>query len=112
MRWKRWTDSRVADLHFDDEVFLSRCAGCNAPGYTRITGDDAQKRLGEAHLPNHVKEKVGDEFYICSGCEKIFWKGPKYDAARELLIGLLQEARGTDPSPNVSATESVASTRG
>ena len=50
----------------------------------------------------YVRAQVVEQFWRCGNCEKIFWMGPKSEAAIELVSGMLARARGPSEAAGVS----------
>lgn len=92
--WVRSTDAteqvREVLRRFDllDQVRpLTRCMRCN--GILReVAKDEALARL-----PPKVSAWC-DEFYRCSSCDQVYWKGSHYDRLREKIAHLLQSEDG------------------
>jgi uncharacterized protein with PIN domain len=57
---------------------FSRCSLCNS----KLKGVSKEKI--ESRLPLKVKEHF-DEFVICGGCEKIYWKGSHFDKLKKMI---------------------------
>ena len=56
----------------DKKFFLSRCLICNS------LVEEIKKKDVENKVPEKVFEN-NDEFWYCSKCDKIYWKGSHYD---------------------------------
>jgi len=63
------------DLYSQVRPF-QRCIVCNG-----LISPVARSEV-EAQLPEKVKE-LYDEFYRCSGCAKVYWKGTHY---RDMMV--------------------------
>ena len=57
------------------------CSNCNASCYKRLQDSEVAQLTEEGALPVLTGSCV-TKFYMCMGCRKVFWKGPKYDSAR------------------------------
>lgn len=57
---------------------FTRCLSCNA------LIDPVPKAEVQARLPE-ITKSVFDEFYQCSGCEKLYWKGSHYDRMQKFI---------------------------
>ena len=71
------------DLHTQIRPFR-RCMVCNSP----IARVDKETVAGA--LPSKVRE-LHDEFYRCSGCRKVYWKGTHYHDMMEQIQSLSRE---------------------
>lgn len=67
---------------------FTRCLLCNAPIR------QAEKATVLHHLPPGTREYF-DEFYQCTGCGKVYWKGSHYERMEELISRVIREARST-----------------
>jgi uncharacterized protein with PIN domain len=68
-------------LEFTPKAFMARCSNCNASCYKRLEQEQVDKLTAEGALPVLTGISV-TKFYMCMGCRKVFWKGPKYESAR------------------------------
>jgi len=57
---------------------FSRCLNCNSPIVP------VPKSAVEDHLPE-ITKLVFDDFFQCSGCKKIYWKGSHYDRMQNFI---------------------------
>lgn len=67
----------------DKKKLLSRCSQCNSA---------AIRRVERAEIQHMVDAKVFDfvsRFWQCQDCCKVFWVGPKSDAAVQNILGLM-----------------------
>lgn len=64
---------------------FTRCLVCNA------FIQPVEKRAVMHQLPPGTKEYF-DEFYQCTGCEKVYWKGSHYGRMVELINRVIREA--------------------
>ena len=62
----------VRKAKIDEKTVLSRCSLCNTI-LSRIEKDRIEKQV-----PKRVFEN-NDEFWFCSHCNKIYWKGSHYE---------------------------------
>lgn len=62
----------LKDIHVDEKQFFSRCLLCNSP----ISLID--KEMVRDKVPERVY-KNNQEFWFCSRCNKIYWKGSHHD---------------------------------
>lgn len=67
-----------------------RCMVCNC----QI--ERAEKSAVIEELPAKVREKH-DEFYRCTGCRKVYWKGSHYQDMMDLIQNLSAPANGEQP---------------
>ncbi|KAK9830037.1 hypothetical protein WJX72_009327 [[Myrmecia] bisecta] len=81
-------------IRFDEEVVLSRCSKCNAAQFELV---EPRERV-QGWVPEHVYSRV-EEFWQCGRCRKVFWMGPRSQAAIELVGGMLSRMRTQDESP-------------
>uniref|UniRef100_A0A383WME7 Mut7-C RNAse domain-containing protein n=1 Tax=Tetradesmus obliquus TaxID=3088 RepID=A0A383WME7_TETOB len=84
--------SRHFGIRFDESTAMSRCSVCNAAAFQQIA-----RGAAEALVPPRVMEVV-EEFWQCGNCGKVFWMGPKSQAAIDLLSSLFTNGR-TVPTP-------------
>mmetsp|Transcript_13806 Transcript_13806/g.47767 ORF Transcript_13806/g.47767 Transcript_13806/m.47767 type:complete len:102 (-) Transcript_13806:85-390(-) len=68
---------------------MARCSKCNTSNYKRLTEEEIKELFDEGQIPSSCKVKVS-KYYMCMGCKKVFWKGPKYDSARVQIASVLQ----------------------
>jgi uncharacterized protein with PIN domain len=69
-------------------LLLSRCAHCNSEfGETPVPASELSTE--EFGIPPGVLERV-NEFWVCSGCKKVYWQGSMYERAMERLGEALQ----------------------
>ena len=61
---------------------FSRCIECN--GEMKIVSKNSIQ-----HLLNPLTNKYFNEFYMCTNCEKIYWKGSHYDRMKKFIEKLL-----------------------
>ncbi len=59
-------------LKIKKDKIYSRCAECNAP-IKEIEKDKIKDKVPEYTFKTH------EEFYICPGCKRIYWKGTHID---------------------------------
>jgi len=69
------------EVPFDKTKVLSRCILCNTL-IKKIKKDEIEKKV-----PPKVFEKQ-NEFWFCSKCDKIYWKGSHYEKMIEKIIKL------------------------
>jgi uncharacterized protein with PIN domain len=69
------------NLEFLKENFMCRCSGCNGRGFREASTQDI-RAAGVA--AERVQHKV-TEFWACTTCNKVFWEGPKFSSAKNLL---------------------------
>lgn len=64
-------------------TLMSRCSACNGNFYREPRRPE---QLVEGHgLPKAVLEHV-DEFWVCSSCSSVYWKGGQYKRSMDKLI--------------------------
>jgi hypothetical protein len=68
---------------------FQRCIVCNA------TISPVARSEVEAQLPAKVKE-LHDEFYRCTGCRKVYWKGTHYRDMVDRIRGYAAPGHTTD----------------
>ncbi|WIA30602.1 hypothetical protein OEZ86_000682 [Tetradesmus obliquus] len=83
--------SRHFGIGFDESTAMSRCSVCNAAAFQQIA-----RGAAEALVPPCVMEVV-EEFWQCGNCGKVFWMGPKSQAAIDLLSSLFTNGRTAKP---------------
>jgi uncharacterized protein with PIN domain len=69
---------------------LTRCLACNAP-LRRIA-----KALVEERVPRGVAEQH-DEFWACSGCGKVYWRGSHFDRMKSFAARFVESGRSQSP---------------
>eukprot|EP00882_Tetradesmus_deserticola_P016922 GHRQ01018101.1.p2 GENE.GHRQ01018101.1~~GHRQ01018101.1.p2 ORF type:complete len:206 (+),score=79.89 GHRQ01018101.1:121-738(+) len=84
--------SRHFGIRFNESTAMSRCSACNAAAFEQIT-----RATAAALVPPQVMAVV-QEFWQCGSCGKVFWMGPKSQAAIDLLSSLFSEGK-TVPTP-------------
>ncbi|KAF6257473.1 hypothetical protein COO60DRAFT_1701845 [Scenedesmus sp. NREL 46B-D3] len=84
--------SRHFGIEFDESTAMSRCSVCNAAAFEQIS-----RAAAAALVPPRVMEVV-EEFWRCGSCGKVFWMGPKSQAAIDLLSSLFTNGK-TVPTP-------------
>jgi uncharacterized protein with PIN domain len=62
--------------------FLSRCLECNSP-IVQVS----EKQIAD-RLPAHVQE-TQKEFYFCTRCERVYWKGSHFERMKTWVRDLL-----------------------
>jgi uncharacterized protein with PIN domain len=67
---------------FDSFAPFKRCLSCNSP-LQPVSKDVVIDRL----LP--LTRKYYDEFHLCTGCGKIYWKGSHYERMENFLEGIV-----------------------
>ncbi|MCK5468091.1 MAG: hypothetical protein KAI99_06280, partial [Cyclobacteriaceae bacterium] len=67
---------------------FSRCMECNGE-LGRV-----EKHMILEHLDKETRE-IFEEFYRCTSCSKIYWKGSHYERMLEMIDGLVKSI----PSP-------------
>lgn len=65
----------------DREAALSRCSLCNSP----LVEIEREKVKGK--VPDRIYE-MHDEFWLCEGCKKIYWKGSHWNKMKERIDNL------------------------
>ncbi|MGA1868500.1 MAG: Mut7-C RNAse domain-containing protein [bacterium] len=58
-------------LHFQENIFLSRCVECNIPL------SPIKKEKIESRIPEYVFQ-IQRNFYQCTQCKRIYWPGTHY----------------------------------
>jgi uncharacterized protein with PIN domain len=76
---------------------FSRCLNCNEQ-LTDVSSEAVRDRL-----PPRVREQR-DEFRVCRGCDRVYWKGSHYDAMVRFLDAAVIDAR-RPPSERVRPGE-------
>lgn len=73
------------NLAVDPARFFTRCPHCNHQLKS------VEKSAVESRLPDHVRE-TRTRFYLCEGCDHVYWEGTHVDRVREKLraIGILR----------------------
>ncbi len=72
---------RRFDLHGQVKAF-HRCLECNQP-LEAVDKEDVLERL-------EPKTRLYyDEFFLCKGCDKLYWKGSHFDRIQRLMDGLM-----------------------
>lgn len=57
---------------------FTRCLVCNAP-IASVSKTEVQAELPE------ITNKVFDQFYQCTGCKKVYWKGGHFDRMQKFI---------------------------
>jgi uncharacterized protein len=76
---------------------FSRCLSCNEQ-LTEVSSEAVRDRL-----PPRVREQR-DEFRVCRGCDRVYWKGSHYDAMVRFLDAAVIDAR-RPPSEHIQPRE-------
>ena len=71
------------NLEYRREHFMSRCSTCNGKGFRDASTDEARASGAAAE---RVIRKVS-QFWACLQCGKLYWEGPKFSSAKNLLEG-------------------------
>ena len=69
---------------------LSRCSQCNSSRIQKVEPADIQHAVEPKVL------KYVSKFWQCQGCDKVFWVGPKSDAAIQNILSIMHEDAQTD----------------
>lgn len=70
-------------IHFDEARFLTRCLECNTPI------EEIEKSTVQGAVPTRVY-KYRENFYYCSACDQIFWRGDHVKRLRKKLLRVLR----------------------
>ena len=68
----------LKEYKIDEDLFLSRCTLCNDPV------KPMKKKDVKGKIPNRVFEN-NENFWYCSKCDKIYWKGCHYKKMKEKI---------------------------
>lgn len=71
----------------DKEKLLSRCSQCNSADIAKVDKDAIQDVV-DAKVFNYVTR-----FWQCQECKKVFWVGPKSDAAVQNMLSLVLDGQ-------------------
>lgn len=71
----------------DKKKLLSRCSQCNSADIAKVDKDAIQDVV-DAKVFNYVTR-----FWQCQACKKVFWVGPKSDAAVQNMLSLVLDAQ-------------------
>ena len=94
--WESANSVTVCDrvCRADKQKMLSRCSQCNSSRIQRVE-PAAIKHVVEPKVFQYVSK-----FWQCQGCDKVFWVGPKSDAAIQNILSVMHEDAYTDlPNP-------------
>ncbi len=69
-------------IHFDESRFLTRCLECNTPI------KEIEKSMVRGEVPARVF-KYRENFYYCSACDQVFWRGDHVNRLRKKLLRIL-----------------------
>ena len=72
----------------DKKKLLSRCSQCNSADIAKVDKDAIQDVV-DAKVFNYVTR-----FWQCQECKKVFWVGPKSDAAVQNMLSLVLDGQG------------------
>jgi hypothetical protein len=73
---------RTFSVDLDPEQIMSRCTYCGGTfGVSTVRFEDLPS---ECTVPEGVRE-LHDEFWVCTGCGKVFWQGEHYKNALQNL---------------------------
>ena len=78
---------------------FTRCLSCNEP----------LRRISKNQIMDRVEDRTRrfyDEFSICSGCDKVYWKGSHYMAMKTLVNAIKSELGNKTPGSSESRTSS------
>lgn len=67
-----------------ERFFLTRCLECNRTLVTIHSGA-ALERVPQGILERH------NEFFLCPGCQRIYWKGSHFDKMRKRALSLFSK---------------------
>eukprot|EP00292_Cryptomonas_paramecium_P031853 CAMPEP_0113685222 /NCGR_PEP_ID=MMETSP0038_2-20120614/14527_1 /TAXON_ID=2898 /ORGANISM="Cryptomonas paramecium" /LENGTH=85 /DNA_ID=CAMNT_0000605235 /DNA_START=828 /DNA_END=1085 /DNA_ORIENTATION=+ /assembly_acc=CAM_ASM_000170 len=56
----------------------------------RVSEDEVAALEASGDIPAGLTSKRPLKFYMCMGCRKVFWKGPKYESARQHMASVMQ----------------------
>jgi uncharacterized protein with PIN domain len=73
-------------LTFKEEDIFQRCIECNQPL------EKIEKSEAKGKVPERVYEE-NDEFKICEGCNKLFWKGTHWKMVKGFLQRVSSEKK-------------------
>ncbi len=76
-------ETRMCLCRVDKKKLLSRCSQCNSAAIRRVQQAEIQ-HVVDAKVFKHV-----NRFWQCQDCEKVFWVGPKSDAAVQNILGMM-----------------------
>jgi len=76
-------------LSLTPQRFMARCSQCNASAYRRLSDAEVAAQLAAGTIPALPDHATVTKFYVCEGCGKVFWKGPKYESARKQMAAVL-----------------------
>ena len=76
------------NLEYRREHFMSRCSTCNGKGFRDATVEEAR---ASGTAVERVLRKVS-QFWACLQCGKLYWEGPKFSSAKNLLEGYVCDA--------------------
>jgi hypothetical protein len=76
------TQDVIAHFHLeiDERLVLSRCSICNTP-LVPVDKATVLARLPPAVAGQH------EEFFLCTSCDKVYWKGPHHERMLGELLG-------------------------
>lgn len=71
----------------DKKKLLSRCSQCNSADIAKVDRDAIQ------HVVNAKVFNYVTRFWQCQECKKVFWVGPKSDAAVQNMLSLVLDGQ-------------------
>ena len=98
---------RQFKIVYNPERFLVRCVFCNTEKFEELSPEAAmaadslgsmwvawmlffKQQCNAICIPPRVFTQV-PSFQMCSGCRRIFWRGPKFKNAEESLLEILRQ---------------------
>ena len=72
----------LKDYKIDESLFLTRCTLCNN------TVKSIKKKDVKDKVPQRVFEN-NENFWYCSKCDKVYWKGSHFDKMKEKIKNIL-----------------------
>ena len=79
--------TELLNLEYRREHFMSRCSTCNGKGFRDATIEEAR---ASGIAAERVIRKV-NQFWACLQCGKLYWEGPKFNSAKNLLEGYVSD---------------------
>ena len=83
----------LGDLTLEPSPAFSRCMVCNAL-LQPLAREDARQRV-----PRYVY-RTHEEFLLCPGCDRVYWRGSHWEHMRELLARLGDSSSDSNEGQN------------
>ena len=98
---------RHFNIVYSPERFLVRCVFCNTEAFEELSPEEAmvadlqcsmlvaflsffRQNSNSLCIPARVFTQV-PAFQICTGCKRIFWRGPKFKNTEDYLLDILRQ---------------------